>query len=335
MTVSDRLAWGRSVAEAALIEYGLGPECELSTLGVSENVLFRVDDRVGGRRSVLRVHRPGYHSVAAIRSELAWLRALRRDRVADVPEVIPGPDGAEVVSVPGTDGDAAHVVRFRWLDGQEPVGTRLTEDFHTLGRIAARFHRHARTWDPPPGFTRPRWDWDTSIGERGHWGRWQDGPGVGRGERVLLGRTAEKVRERLVGFGTGPDRFGLVHADMRLANLLVDPTDGRVRVIDFDDCGFSWFLYDFAAAVSFLEDDPRVPEWARAWVRGYRSQAPLPVEQERELPTFVILRRLLLLAWLGTHPDTEPARELGGRFAEVTCALAEEYLSRGAPHPGW
>ncbi len=47
------------------------------------------------------------------------------------------------------------------------------------------------------------------------------------------------LRDRLAAFlGTGPQRYGLVHADTRLANLLVD--GGRVSVIDFDDSGFSW-----------------------------------------------------------------------------------------------
>jgi Ser/Thr protein kinase RdoA (MazF antagonist) len=333
--VGDRLAWGWTAVEAALPGFGLGPACDLTLLGVSENVVFRADDPVSGDRAVLRVHRGGYHSAAAIRSELAWLRALRRDRVAEVPEVFPGPDGSEVVTVATGEDAVTHVVRFRWLDGQEPAGARLVEDFITLGRIAARFHRHTRSWRPPPGFIRPRWDWAASIGDHGRWGRWQDGPGMGRGERLLLGRLAETLRRRLTAFGTGPDRFGLVHADMRLANLLVGPETDRVAVIDFDDCGFGWFLYDFAAAVSFMEDDVRIPELAQAWLSGYRGQAALPAEQERELPTFVLLRRLLLLAWLGTHPDTEPARELGGRFARITCDLAERYLSRRMGHPLW
>ena len=70
-------------------------------------------------------------------------------------------------------------------------------------------------------------------------------------------------------YGQDAKRFGLVHADIRLANLLVD--GDHVRVIDFDDCGFSWFMYDFATTVSFMEDHPRVPELRDAWVEGYRS----------------------------------------------------------------
>ena len=58
---------------------------------------------------------------------------------------------------------------------------------------------------------------------------------------------------------------------MRLANLLVDGDE--VKVIDFDDCGFSWHLYDAATAVSFFEHEPHVPELMDAWVRGYRRVA--------------------------------------------------------------
>jgi Ser/Thr protein kinase RdoA (MazF antagonist) len=117
-----------------------------------------------------------------------------------------------------------------------------------------------------------------------------------------------------------------VHADIRLANVLADgPT---VRVIDFDDCGFSWFMYDFATAVSFMEDHPQVPELRAAWVQGYRSETELEPAAEAELDTFVMLRRLLLVAWIGSHHTFAPeAAELGAGFTAGTCALAERYLS--------
>src|SRR5439155_16935214 len=150
--------------------------------------------------------------------------------------------------------------------------------------------------------------------------------GMGRDQRELLGRLDAVLRRRLEAFGRGPERFGLVHADIRLANLLVD--GDHVRVIDFDDCGFSWFMYDFATTVSFIEDHPQVPELKEAWVEGYRSVAPLDPANEAELDTFVMLRRLLLVAWIGSHHefDTEAA-EFGGGFTSGSCTLAERYLS--------
>jgi Ser/Thr protein kinase RdoA (MazF antagonist) len=115
---------------------------------------------------------------------------------------------------------------------------------------------------------------------------------------------------------------------MRLANLLVAAEHSGVTVIDFDDCGFSWFLYDLGASLSFIEDDPRVPELIDAWATGYRTVAPLTAAEDAELATFVLFRRLLLVAWVGSHADTELARSLGAQFTATSCDLAEKYLSR-------
>ncbi len=101
----------------------------------------------------------------------------------------------------------------------------------------------------------------------------------------------------------------LVHADMRVANLLVD--GDTLSVIDFDDCGFSWYLYDFAAAVSFIEHEPFIPELQAAWIAGYRTVAPLSDEECAILPVFIMLRRMLLTAWIASHSETPTAQALG------------------------
>ena len=214
-------------------------------------------------------------------------------------------------------------VLFEWLPGTEPAEDQLAEKFELLGGICARMHRHSRRW-AGRRFVRFCWDFDCCVGDSPRWGRWQDGIGVGREELQTLGRAAELIRERLRRFGTGPDRFGLIHADMRLANLLVNGPD--IQVIDFDDCGFGWFLFDIGASLSFIEHDPRVPALCDAWLRGYRDVLPLPDEDAAEIPTFVLLRRLQLVAWVGSHLFADSARELGADFTSGACELAERYL---------
>lgn len=133
------------------------------------------------------------------------------------------------------------------------------------------------------------------------------------------------MRRRLQTFGDGPDRFGLIHADLRLTNLLLDGDD--IYVIDFDDCGFGWYLYDLGSAVSFIEHWPQIPDMVASWADGYRTIAPLGVEEERELQTFIMFRRLLLVAWIGSHASTETAQEMGEEYTTTSCTLAEQYLS--------
>jgi Ser/Thr protein kinase RdoA (MazF antagonist) len=317
------------VAERALADYDLSPDSTLRLLNLSENATYAVEDPRTGARSILRVHRKGYHRPQEIESELDWLDALRRDGDVTVPTVRPARDGRRMVTV-DQDGTPRHVVHFEMVAGTEPDETTLTvDDFHTLGRITAALHDHSRMWTRPPGFGRFAWDWKHSLGERPRWGRWQDAVGVGTDESEVLNRALGLLQGRLSEYGTGQDVFGLVHADLRLANLLVDGTgaESTITVIDFDDCGFGWYFYDFGTAVSFFEDDPAVPEWQDAWAAGYRTRRPLPAGDEAMLPSFVLLRRLLLLAWMGSHSHSRESQAMSITYARGSCELAERYLT--------
>jgi Ser/Thr protein kinase RdoA (MazF antagonist) len=329
LSAQDATARLEQLARIALRDYPVAPDAELTLLNVSENATYLVDDPGTGQRSVLRLHRRGYHGPAEISSELAWLDALRSDAGIRTPRVIPDLAGRRLLALE-EDGAAEprHVVMFEWLPGIEPPAHSLVDSFEELGQITARMHEHALSWPRPAGFARFAWDYDGAFGAVARWGRWQDGMAVGAAERDVLGRLDATLRRRLAGFGAQPHRYGLVHADLRLANLLVD--GGQTYVIDFDDCGWSWFLYDLGAALSFIEDDPRAGDLIDAWVRGYRTVRPLAAEDEAEIPTFVVMRRLLLVAWIGSHSGTELAQSMGADYTRGSCELAEDYLTRYA-----
>lgn len=54
----------------------------------------------------------------------------------------------------------------------------------------------------------------------------------------------------------------------------------------------------------------------------------LPAEDEAEIPTFVTLRRLLLVAWIGSHSETGLAQDTGVQYSADTVALCEDCLSK-------
>jgi Ser/Thr protein kinase RdoA (MazF antagonist) len=215
---------------------------------------------------------------------------------------------------------------FAFIEGREPDADDLTEPFKRLGAIAARMHRHARGWQRPPYFERLVWDFERAVGCNGNWGDWRAGLALDAERVAVLEEMSALIEQRLARFGQGPDRFGLIHADLRVANLLV--TNDDTRVIDFDDAGLGWFLYDLATAVSFMEERPDLDDLLRAWVLGYRTEGPLSSEEEAEIPTFLMLRRLAIIAWIGSHSETDLARELGERFTEGSVRLARKYIER-------
>jgi len=324
--VLDRV---RLCALDALHAYDCHPDSGVELLNVSENATFLVTDPEHGP-SVLRVHRLGYHTEDEIASELAWMDALRAEAGVRTPRVLTATDGRRVVTATEAGGAVRHCVRFEFLPGTEPdagtgAGSSAETHFAELGTITARMHRHARQWQRPGWFTRFHWDYPAAFGAEARWGRWQDGIGVGPAETEILGRLAGTLERRLAVFGSGPDRYGLVHADTRLANLLVH--DGAVSVIDFDDAGFSWYLYDLGTSVSFFEHEPSVPALIDSWLTGYRTEGELAAADEAEVWTFILFRRLLLVAWIGSHQGAGIAAELGAGYTRDSCDLAERYLS--------
>lgn len=323
----DVLADIRLMVARSLPCWNLSSETIVTLLNVSENATFALRDPDADRELVLRVHRLGYSSAEEIRSELAWINALRSEAVVDTARPLAGVNGAYVQTLASPSGMASRqAVAFERLPGVEPdCGAGAVPWFERLGEMSARMHRHAKGWTLPQGFERKRWDVDAMVGAHGYWGSWRSAIGLDTAGAAVLERTVTLIRQRLERFGMGAERFGLVHADMRLANLLADGT--HLRIIDFDDCGFSWFIYDFATAVSFIEHEPQVPALLQAWLTGYRKAASLGREEEQEIPTFVALRRILLTAWLASHAEVPFARSFGAAYTQGTLSLAQQLLS--------
>jgi Ser/Thr protein kinase RdoA (MazF antagonist) len=295
----------------------------VTLLTISENATYLVDDL--DRRLVVRVYRPDYHGEAEIRSELQWIEAVRASGVVETPRPVPTIEGSLLAGF-GDNGRRRWMAAFEFLTGREPEPSGdFVGWYRRLGAVSATLHRQSRDWARPPGFRRKIWTFDTIIGAKAHWGDWRAGPGLDAPGRAVLDRTAGLLQAMSRRYGTGPDRFGLIHCDMRPANLLVEGE--RLGLIDFDDCGSSWFVYDFAAAVSFLEHEPYLPDLMAAWVEGYRTVAPLSAEDEAALPMAVMLRRMQLTAWIASHAETPTARALGPAYTHGTVDLAERFLS--------
>ena len=320
--MSNEISLNEKIAHEALRHYDLPDVIAISLINLSENATFKIE-LADSRCFALRVHRKGYHSAQAIESELSWLMALRADDVAITPRPITGLDGALIQNVLDR-----HVVIFEWESGVEPlIGDALEKPFEQIGEVAARLHIHARGWVKSDSFQRFTWNFETILsGVKPHWGRWRDGIGVDGPREKLFARTVDLIGSRLAAYGTAPERFGLIHGDLRLANLLIDGP--QVKILDFDDCGFGWQMYDAATPVSFFEDDAKVPALIDAWKTGYRKVAVLQKADENEIPTFVMMRRLLLVAWIGSHSETELALSLGVGYTAGTEGLCESYLKR-------
>ena len=292
VTRRAELARLRQVAEAALARYPLAAG-RLTFVSHGENTTFRHDGADGSH--LVRVHRPQRHgravdSAAAIRSEIAWLRAIRKDTDLAVPEPVAALDGAPTVTE-GVAGATRVCSVLRWMDGRIHETSARPVHLRRLGDAMARLHDHADAWRPAADFVRIRWDHEAFFGDVMVYG----GIPAAACWDLLPGEVRARFRavdERMVGIIAAAADGGLIHADLHLGNALFHR--GVVKLIDFDDCGTGPRLYDLAVALWELRDRPDYPAFRDALLSGYRARRDVDV---RHLDDFIGLRQVAFDLW--------------------------------------
>jgi Ser/Thr protein kinase RdoA (MazF antagonist) len=320
----DKEAIGRTfmpAAQAALKSFPID-QGDLTLVSLAENVTFKVTDRAGGAY-VLRLHRPGYHTLEELVSERAWIRGLAQSGI-DVPSAVPARDGQDYVpvTIPAT-GEQRHAGMLRWTEGRllsdvlaETSDDRVVEDyFAQLGALTAAMHNQASAWRPPPGFTRHALDSDGLMGEAPHWGPFWEHRSLSAAERRLLLDARARMHQKLARLSQDPAGYSLIHADMHPGNILVD--GDRLVVIDFDDAGFGWHQYDIAVVLTYWQSKPNAAEIERAFLRGYRATRPVSDDALTLIPTFRLIRWMASIGWFHQRPELEPSAVFEARKAWV------------------
>ena len=316
--------------KSALRQWAIA-DAELELIKYRENAVFRVQH--DGQLSALRVHRCGYHSDSELRSELQWMRALA-DSSIQVPVVRPTVSGELFITYdgPGLPG-AVQMDLFEWISGEQlgsveqgvTDGGAVVHVYRTIGELAARVHNQSSAWTPPAGFTRHSWDAAGLAGDKPCWGRFWELESASTHQRGLLIRGRDRVYRDLARLDKSAETYSMIHADFCPENLLVDGE--RVRLIDFDDAGFGWHVFELATAVYFISGQPYFAEARQALIEGYRTHRKLPDELLESFQLFLLARGLTYVGWVHTRPETETAKELTPMLLNAACQLADEYLS--------
>lgn len=293
-----------------------------------ENAVFQVHDH-GGRPSVLRLHRPGYVSDEALAAELEWMNHLTQKGLP-VPAPIPTVAGVLFVKADQGGLPAQNADLVSWLVG-EPLGAsgvafshspdRLQILFYSLGRAMARLHAVSDAWSTGRSIARPHWNADGFVGEQPLWGRFWEAPGIGPSEQHRLSVLREALAGRLQATASQGGDYGLIHADLVRENVLVSGTE--VRLIDFDDSGYGWRLFDLATTLFRNRREPYYALIRSALLDGYASERPLPDALDATLDLFMILRSVTYIGWAAQRPELSDAGDRLQRYLGDTFSLAE------------
>ncbi len=303
----------RRLGRTALASFGV-EDARLTLLRHEANTTFRVET-VGGR-FLLRINRPNVHTPKTIESEMAWLTALRRETDLGVPDPVRTSDGSFVVLADDAGVPVPHAcVLMRWLQGRFSDQRLTPAQLRQVGILEARLHDHAERWVPPSGFWRPRVDTVSDAGKVASMAGSAeaslpgDHPTKDDAERclrlvealisadasALIARALELVWATTRKLAQTPGSFGLVHGDLHSENFLFH--DGAIRAIDFDDCGWGFYLYDLAVSLWELEQRPRYDDLRDALLEAYADNRALPEDHLIHLRALFVLRRMQMLMW--------------------------------------
>lgn len=282
-----------------------------------ENAVFKVNTPTG--RAALRLHRMGYQDDAAIRSELWWCAALAQAGV-NVPAALPSRTGAFLITL--SNGRRASVID--WVDG-DALGEAgkpydrplplLLDQHRALGRLIADFHAATDRLTLPDDFTRPLWDINGLVGDSPFWGRFWDHPEATADQRATLIRARGFLYDFLTAHAGS---FGPIHADVLRENVLVN--NRSLSLIDFDDSGIGFRLYDLGTVLSQNLYEPAYTQIRDALMDGYGTTDTRAVEM------FTLARTCASVGW--TMPRLAPGDPVHPRHLARACMWAEKMMGR-------
>ena len=315
-------------------------------VSVSENIAFRVAD-LTGKSYVLRLHRPGYHTLDELIAEQTWTAALLKAGI-DVPVAVPTRDGSGYARVQ-VDGEKRYAGILEWVDGEPlhailggpltnagpheaPPADPIFRYFALLGEIIASIHHQAEGWTIPAGFARHVLDADGFMGEQPFWGRFWESPYLSGAERRRLAALRQPIHD-ILSQCRKENMYSLIHADLHPGNVIVHGS--RLHVIDFDDAGFGWHHYEFAVALCHYQHDPRFERLRDALFAGYRRVRQLSDEAVDLLPLFLLVRSLASIGWTAARPEHESGGRSAWLMQLVDKSAAKTLAAFGTAPPPW
>jgi Ser/Thr protein kinase RdoA (MazF antagonist) len=296
--------------------YGASPEELIPLSGGHSNAVYEFSAGTMGSSGILRIGVEDCPSEQTL-GMLEWVNFLR-EQGAPVTAPLRSVRGHLLERLEYND-QAYTITSFEKAGGtlaeNIPPSAWTDELFLAIGRAIGQFHSISKSYQPShAGLTRSQW---------------YDSYEIRHATSLLQNLTdpaGEKLVELLKYLGSLPKStadYGLIHDDLHFANFLVG-SDNRVTVIDFDDCGYGWFVIDVAMAVFdvMVLYNPLTDEqgqtfarrFLRSYLSGYREQNQLDPFWQAHIGHFLKLKELCIYADLVGHPDIQQPDSWVGRF---------------------
>lgn len=291
------------IAQAALTHYDLS-NVQLTFLGRSQNTTFRVETPTKGK-FLLRLHagieaageglQEAWKQPSAIESELLWLNAIAQDTELTVPQPVQNRLGEWVTSIARTEsGNSIACSLLLWIEGEHLDSEPTAQQIRQLGVLMAKLHQHSSNWLLPVGFSRPTHNVEQLKAATSQLGLLVQNGTISSDDYQVFQKAAIQVQEFIPSLNQTYDSWGMIHADLHQGNYILYGEE--VRPIDFSRCGFGFYLYDIAQALTNIEASLR-----RHFFDGYYLVRTLPENYPSAVEAFFVASTVENFAFLGAN----------------------------------
>ncbi len=267
------------------------PYDSLNLIHHGENTTYRV--KKGDQNYLCRIHRPGYQTLETINSEMEFIEHYRTFEL-NVPKPL-WTNKKAVFTLQAPNIEDRFGVLFDWRHGK--FQTKMTKkNAPQIGAFMARMHLASEQFEPSKSFVRPRLDYRGIYTVMGG-----DLSSLSNNDRDLIEIVKKQADARLRKIGQNKNTFGMVHGDFHAGNRLFNK--GEVVAIDFDDCGWSWFIYDISVCLSYHQTQTDYDALEKLFFEGYRALRPISKFEEESLALLVQVRYVQILHWIAGRTD--------------------------------
>jgi Ser/Thr protein kinase RdoA (MazF antagonist) len=202
--------------------YDIEGTYSISLLKYSENYTFLIN--MESEKRVLRVNRPDYHTFEELNSEVLWMDMLRKETELILPEVIFGRNNERIQSFQAEQsGIRYYCSLFTFMTGtivRSLSGDELLNKMCKIGEITAKLHRCSIKNNIE--LERFKWNFETLFGDNPRWGDWRKFKDLTANEIEMIENVIFVIKSRLEKFGKNVDRYGLIHSDLHLSNIITE-----------------------------------------------------------------------------------------------------------------
>ena len=315
----------KSVIEKTLSLWGIS-NTKTELIAYRENVTFKAQDNFGNRL-VLRFHRKNYSHKYEIVSELLWLEELNEKNI-NVPKPVKSIQNNYIEDIEGQ-----LISVLTWINGT-PL-TKINENknkhineiiFFNLGKEIAKVHNFSDDWIKPDQFCKRKWDIDGLLGENPVWDKFWTNPELTQTQTDQISFMKNQCYYFLKKMVHKLD-YGLIHADAVRDNVLVQD-NYKVNLIDFDDSGFGFRLFDIATTLLHYINDKNFLIMKENILKGYLSVRFLDFYF---LNIFILIRSFTYVGWNISRLNEPNGKKRNKKYIEniftVSKSLEIKFLS--------